>query len=195
MSNPVLQVIIASTRPGRVGLPVGQWIYQRAVAHGGFDVELVDLAEVNLPIFDEPAHPRLRQYEHQHTKDWSATIDRADAFVFVIPEYNHSFNAAIKNALDYLHYEWHFKAVGFASYGGVAAGTRALQALKPPLTALKMVPLFEAVNIPFVAQFLDDDQRLQPNQIMEEAATAMFDELARVTPQLRALGGKVLAGR
>jgi NAD(P)H-dependent FMN reductase len=195
MSNPVLQVIIASTRPGRVGLPVGQWIYQRAVAHGGFDVELVDLAEVNLPIFDEPAHPRLRQYEHQHTKDWSTTIDRADAFVFVIPEYNHSFNAAIKNALDYLHYEWHFKPVGFASYGGVAAGTRALQALKPPLTALKMLPLFEAVNIPFVAQFLDDDQRLQPNQVMEEAATAMFDELARVTPQLRAMGGKVLAGR
>lgn len=195
MSNPVLQVIIASTRPGRVGLPVGQWIYERAVAHGGFDVELVDLAEVNLPMFDEPAHPRLRQYEHQHTKDWSATIDRADAFVFVIPEYNHSFNAAIKNALDYLHYEWHFKPVGFASYGGVAAGTRALQALKPPLTALKMLPLFEAVNIPFVAQFLDDDQRLQPNQVMEEAATAMFDELARVTPQLRAMGGKVLAWR
>jgi NAD(P)H-dependent FMN reductase len=195
MSTPVLQVIIASTRPGRVGLPVSQWIYERAVAHGAFDVELVDLAEVNLPIFDEPAHPRLRQYEHQHTKDWSATIDRADAFVFVIPEYNHSFNAAIKNALDYLHHEWHFKAVGFTSYGGVAAGTRALQALKPPLTALKMLPLFEAVNIPFVAQFLDDDQRLQPNQVMEEAATAMFDELARVTPQLRAMGGKVLAGR
>jgi NAD(P)H-dependent FMN reductase len=195
MSNPVLQVIIASTRPGRVGLPVGQWIYQRAVAHGAFDVELVDLAEVNLPMFDEPAHPRLQQYEHRHTKDWSAIIDRGDAFVFVIPEYNHSFNAAIKNALDYLHYEWHFKAVGFASYGGVAAGTRALQALKPPLTALKMLPLFEAVNIPFVAQFLDEDQRLQPNQVMEEAATAMFDELARVTPQLRAMGGKVLAQR
>ena len=193
MSTPVLQVVIGSTRPGRVGLPVGQWIYDRAVAHGAFDVELVDLAEVNLPIFDEPAHPRLRQYEHQHTKDWSATIDRADAFVFVIPEYNHSFNAAIKNALDYLHYEWHFKAVGFASYGGVAAGTRALQALKAPLAALKLLPLFEAVNIPFVAQFLDDDQRLQPNQVMEEAATAMFDELARVTPQLRALSGKVLA--
>jgi NAD(P)H-dependent FMN reductase len=195
MNTPVLQVIIASTRPGRVGLPVGQWIYERAVAHGAFDVELVDLAEVNLPLLDEPAHPRLRQYEHQHTKDWSATIDRADAFVLVIPEYNHSFNAAIKNALDYLHHEWHFKAVGFASYGGVAAGTRALQALKPPLIALKMMPLFEAVNIPFVAQFLDDDQRLQPNQVMEEAATAMFDELARVTPQLRALGGKVLAQR
>ena len=74
MTNPVLQIIIASTRPGRVGPSVANWIHERAVAHGGFDVELVDLAEVNLPMFDEPKHPRFRQYVHQHTKEWSSTI-------------------------------------------------------------------------------------------------------------------------
>jgi NAD(P)H-dependent FMN reductase len=187
VTNPVLQIIIASTRPGRVGPSVASWIHERAIAHGGFDVELVDLAEVNLPMFDEPKHPRLRQYVHQHTKDWSATIKRADAFIFVVPEYNYGFNAAIKNAIDYLNAEWQHKPVGFVSYGGVAAGTRAVQMLKQVITTLKMVPMFDAVNIPFVQQFLDEDRKLQPNDIMETAATAMLDELVRWTASLRSL--------
>jgi NAD(P)H-dependent FMN reductase len=187
VSNPVLQIIIASTRPGRVGPSVAAWIQERAIAHGGFDVELIDLAEVNLPMMDEPNHPRLRQYVHQHTKDWSATIDRADAFIFVVPEYNYGFNAPIKNAIDYLHFEWQHKALGFASYGGVGAGTRAVQMLKQVVTALKMVPVFDAVNIPFVQQFLDSDRRLVPNEIMESAVIAMLDELLRWTASLQAL--------
>lgn len=187
MSNPTLQIVIASTRPVRVGPSVAAWIYDRAVIHGGFDVELIDLAEVNLPLLDEPQHPRLRQYVHQHTKDWSATIDRADAFIFVLPEYNYGFNAAIKNAIDYLNAEWQHKPVGFVSYGGVAAGTRAVQMLKQVVTTLKMVPLFESVNIPFVQQFLDAEGRLVPNDIMEMAAAAMLAELARWTSALRQL--------
>jgi NAD(P)H-dependent FMN reductase len=187
VTNPVLQIIIASTRPGRIGPSVASWIHERAIAHGGFDVELVDLAEVNLPMFDEPKHPRFGQYVHQHTKDWSATIKRADAFIFVVPEYNYGFNAAIKNAIDYLNAEWQHKPVGFVSYGGVAAGTRAVQMLKQVITTLKMVPMFDAVNIPFVQQFLDEDRKLQPNDIMETAATAMLDELVRWTASLRSL--------
>jgi NAD(P)H-dependent FMN reductase len=187
VSNPVLQIIIASTRPGRVGPSVAAWIQDRAIAHGGFDVELIDLAEVNLPMMDEPNHPRLRSYTRQHTKDWSATIDRADAFIFVVPEYNYGFTAPIKNAIDYLHFEWQHKALGFASYGGVGAGTRAVQMLKQVVTALKMVPVFDAVNIPFVVQFLDEDRRLKPNEIMESAVIAMLDELARWTPSLQSL--------
>jgi NAD(P)H-dependent FMN reductase len=187
VTNPVLQIIIASTRPGRVGPSVASWIYDRAVEHGGFDVELIDLAEVNLPMYDEPKHPRLRQYEHQHTKDWSAIIDRADAYIFVIPEYNYGFNAAVKNAIDYLHQEWQHKPVGFVSYGGVAAGTRAVQMLKQVVTTLKMVPTFESVNIPFVAQFLDENRVLQPNEIMQQAATDLLDQLLKLSLALRPL--------
>jgi NAD(P)H-dependent FMN reductase len=187
VSNPVLQIIIASTRPGRVGPSVAKWIYDRAVDHGGFDVELIDLAEVNLPMFDEPRHPRLRQYEHQHTKDWSAIIDRADAYIFVIPEYNYGFNAAVKNAIDYLHQEWEHKPVGFVSYGGVAAGTRAVQMLKQVVTTLKMVPTFESVNIPFVATFLDEKRVLQPNEIMQQAATDLLDQLLKLAVALKPL--------
>ncbi len=187
MAKPVLRIIIGSTRPGRVGLPVAAWITERAREHGGFDVQVTDLAELNLPMFDEPNHPRLRQYVHQYTKDWSALVEASDAFIFVTPEYNYAFNAALKNAIDYLHTEWAHKAAGIVSYGGVAAGTRAAQMLKQVLTALRIVPVTDSVNIPFVAQFLDEERRLKPNEIMEQAATTMLDELLRWTGSLRPL--------
>ncbi|HUA43124.1 MAG TPA: NAD(P)H-dependent oxidoreductase [Streptosporangiaceae bacterium] len=187
MANPTLQIIIASTRPGRVGPSVAAWFHDRALKAGSFEVELIDLAEVNLPMFDEPKHPRFGEYVHQHTKDWSATISRGDAYVFVVPEYNYGFNAAIKNAIDYLNREWLYKPLGFVSYGGVAAGTRAVQMLKQVVSALKMVPMTDAVHIPFVAQFLDSDRVLQPNQVMEDAASALLSELARWTSSMSAL--------
>jgi NAD(P)H-dependent FMN reductase len=174
---PKLHVILASTRPGRAGEPIADWFVERAVAHGTFDVELVDLAEVALPFMDEPNHPRLRRYTHEHTKAWSARVDSADAFVFVTPEYNYGLTAPLKNAIDYLHFEWQHKPVGFVSYGGVAAGTRAVQMLKQVVTTLKMVPLFEAVNIPFHTQFIDEEGALSANETMVKAAAAMLDEL------------------
>jgi NAD(P)H-dependent FMN reductase len=183
-----LQIIIGSTRPGRIGLPVAEWFNGVAQKHGGFDeVRLVDLAEWNLPFMDEPHHPRLRRYEHQHTRDWSATIDEADAFVLVLPEYNYGYTAPLKNAIDYLHHEWAYKPVGLVSYGGVAAGARAAQMIKQVLTTLKMMPVPEAVQIPFVAQFLDDDRTIRPNDIMSAASVAMLDELARWSDALAAL--------
>jgi NAD(P)H-dependent FMN reductase len=187
VSKPRLQIIIASTRPGRVGLPVAEWITAHAERHGAFEVEVVDLAVVNLPFLDEANHPRLQRYEHEHTREWSATVSRADAFLFVMPEYNYGFNAPLKNAIDFLHREWLYKGVGLVSYGGVSAGTRAAQMIKQVVTTLKMVPVFEAVSIPFVAQFIDDEDVLTPNEIMETSATAMLDELVRVTDALRPL--------
>jgi NAD(P)H-dependent FMN reductase len=174
---PKLHVILASTRPGRAGEPIADWFVERAIAHGAFDVELVDLADIALPFMDEPNHPRLRRYTHEHTRAWSARVDSADAFVFVTPEYNYGLTAPLKNAIDYLHFEWQHKPVGFVSYGGVAAGTRAVQMLKQVVTTLKMLPLFEAVSIPFHTQLIDDEGRVAPNETMVKAADAMLDEL------------------
>lgn len=187
MAKPILRIIIGSTRPGRVGPAVADWIAERAREHGGFDVEVADLAELDLPILDEPNHPRLRQYVHQHTKDWSALVEGSDAFIFVTPEYNYGFSAALKNAIDYLFGEWQHKPAGIVSYGGVAAGTRATQMLKQVLTALKIMPVPEAVNIPFVTQHLDEDRRLKPTEAMEASVTAMLDELQRWTEAMRPL--------
>jgi NAD(P)H-dependent FMN reductase len=186
VSTPLLQIIVASTRPGRVGLPVSEWFVERARAHGGFDIEIVDLAVLDLPFLDEPNHPRLRQYTQEHTKAWSAQVDRADAFVLVMPEYNHGYNAPLKNAIDFLFHEWNDKAVGFVSYGGIAGGTRAVQLLKPVLSEVKMVPVLEAVNIPFVRTLIKDGV-LETSETLETSATAMLDELVRVTAALRTL--------
>lgn len=184
--KPLLQVVIASTRPGRVGLPVAQWFTGRARAHGAFEVEVVDLAEVGLPLLDEPHHPRLGRYTHDHTKAWSATVARGDAYVFVMPEYNYGFNAALKNALDYVFVEWHDKAVSFVSYGGVSGGLRAVQMLKLVLSALKLMPTQNAVAIPFVATHIGDG-RFQASELMEAGATATLDELAKLTQALLTL--------
>ena len=185
--KPKLMIVIASTRPGRIGLPVSEWLETRVAAHGGFDVDVADLAAIDLPMMDEPNHPRLKKYEHQHTKDWSARVDAADAFAFVHPEYNYGITAPLKNAVDYLHLEWAYKPVGLVSYGGVSAGLRAAQMIKQVVTTLKMTPVAEAVSIPFVAQFVGDEGEIVANEVMEKAADAMLDEIARYVEALKPL--------
>jgi NAD(P)H-dependent FMN reductase len=184
---PNLQIIIVSTRPGRVGLPIGSWFHQHALGHGKFSVERIDLAEVNLPLFDEPKHPRLRQYQHPHTKAWSATVARADAFVFVTPEYNYGTPPSLVNALDYLVHEWAYKPVGFVSYGGLAGGTRAVQMTKQIVTALKMMPIPEGVALPFFTQRIDDSGTFGATESHRKGADLMLDELLRWAEALRAL--------
>ncbi len=181
-----LGVIIASTRPGRVGLHIGQWFQAIAVAHPEFDARWIDLAEVGLPLFDEPHHPRLRRYEHEHTRRWSAIVDAADAFVLVMPEYNYSPTPALTNALDYVSQEWAYKPVGFVSYGGISGGLRAAQAIKITLSALKAVPINESVVVPFAGRQVHDGV-FAPNEVQEKAAVTMLDELARWAGALRVL--------
>jgi NAD(P)H-dependent FMN reductase len=185
LAKPVLQVIIGSTRPGRVGSAIADWIIGQAREDGDFEVEVTDLRDLDLPIFDEPNHPRLRQYVHQHTKDWSATVDRSDAFIFVIPEYNHSFNAATKNALDYLSQEWRNKPAGIVSYGGGSGGALAARMLAQVLGALQMAVAADSVNIRSVRERLDDQGRLKPDQGLQRAAAAMLAELARAAAGAR----------
>ena len=184
---PKLLIVIASTRPGRVGLPVANWFIRRATEHGQFELKVADLAEWALPFLDEPHHPRLGQYTKEHTFAWSAAVDAADAVVLVTSEYNNGYPAPLKNAIDYLNREWHYKPVGFVSYGGIAAGTRSVQQLKQVVTELRMVPAHAAVHIPFVVQFLDEHREIKANDVMDSAASDMLDELVRLETALRPL--------
>ena len=180
----LLKIIIASTRPGRKGPALGYWINEIAKKHSKFDVKLIDLQEVNLPFLDEPNHPRFQKYEQEHTKAWSKEIDGADAFIFVTPEYNFGLPATLKNALDFLFVEWGYKPVGFVSYGGVSAGTRAVQMLKQVVTALKMMPLFESVNVAAFTKYINAEGQFVPEEGLEKAAIGMLDELAKWTEAL-----------
>lgn len=190
MSKPLLQVILASTRPTRKGRAVADWFVPVARDHAGFEVELIDLAEVDLPMFDEPRHPRLQQYEHEHTKRWSRRVAPAGAFVTVTPEYDYGPPGAIVNALQFLVREWAYKPMGFVSYGGVSAGTRSVQTLKAYVSALKMVPMVEAVSIPFFTKHIDDETgAFDPGEVQVRAARAMLDEMVRWERALRQLRG------
>ena len=185
-----LQVITVSTREARLGPVVAGWFLERARAHAKFEVEAVDLAIVNLPMFDEPKHPRFKDYQHEHTKAWSAVVSRADAFVFVTPEYNYGAPPSIINAIDYLNQEWSYKPVGIASYGGVSGGTRSAQMIKQIVTSVRMMPIPEAVSIPFFAQYVDKETgAYDPGATQDTAAATMLDELLRWATALKPLRG------
>jgi hypothetical protein len=110
-------IILGSTRPGRVGHQVAEWVAEQGGQHDGIDVEVVDIEDYGLPVFDEPQSPLLGSYAHAHTQEWSKRIAEFDGYVFVTPQYNRSIPAALKNAIDYLYGEWNNKAAGFVSYG------------------------------------------------------------------------------
>jgi len=185
---PNLHVIAASVRNERACLPIAEWFVEFASTHRRFNVRLVDLKEVNLPLLDEPHHPSLQKYQYDHTKAWSAIVREADAYVFVTPEYNFGPPPALINALDYVYREWNYKAAGFVSYGGLSGGTRSVQVTKQLVTTLKMMPMYEAVNIPFFTQFMKDG-KFQSTDSHQRAAAAMLDELAKWTGALTGLRG------
>ena len=181
-----LHTIIASTRPGRVGPSVADWFHEQAATRSAFDTHLVDLADFGLPVYDEPKHPRLRDYAYAHTRRWSASVAAADAYVFVVPEYNFGPTPALLNALNYVYNEWNYKPCGFVSYGGISGGLRAVQMTKQIVTTLKMMPVLEAVVVPMVAQQVKDGV-FSPNDMQKQGAGDLLAELAKWGGALKTL--------
>lgn len=186
-----LKVISSTVRIGRKGPLMAKWIAAEAEKTGQFDVELLDLGEINLPMMNEPEHPSLQKYQFGYTRNWSAKIAEADAFIFVTAEYNHAYPAPLKNAIDYLVKEWGNKPAGILSYGGVSAGTRAANGLKIVLSGLRVVVLPEAVNLPMFTQFISAEKGFVPNETAGKAAAAMLRELAKWSGVLQPLRSKV----
>ena len=183
-----LKVISATVRPGRKGPLIGQWITDEVNKHGIFEAELLDLGEVNLPLMNEAIHPVMRKYEHEHTKQWSAKIEEADAFIFVTAEYDYSYPASLKNALEYLVHEWAFKPAGMVSYSiGPFAGVRAVSSLKADLLSLKVVSISEMVNIPSLNEFINEEGAFISNERIIGNAKIMLDQLVRWTKGLKAI--------
>lgn len=182
-----LKVISSTVRPGRKGPLVAGWITELAKLKGTFEVELLDLGEINLPMMNEAHHPSQKKYEHEHTKQWSAKIDEADAFIFVTAEYDFNYPAPLRNALEYLVQEWAYKPAGIVSYGGISAGTRAANALKGDLATFKVVPLTEAVNFSMFTENINEKGEFHANEISHKAADLMLTQLLRWTKGLKAI--------
>jgi NAD(P)H-dependent FMN reductase len=180
-----LNIIIGSTRPGRVGPVFAEWLEGFARQHGTFEPVLTDIAAFHLPLLDEPHHPRLGNYQNEHTRAWSRAIDAADAFVFVAPEYNFFAAPAIVNAVDYLLREWKHKPAAILSYGGISGGLRAAQSLKPLLAAVGIMPISEGVALPMYQKLLDETGAFIPGEQVTGGARTMLDELSRWSEALK----------
>ena len=186
-----LKIILASTRPGSIGPAIGSWIAERAASADFGTVEILDLAQVNLPFLDEPEHPRLGRYTHPHTFAWSRLIDDADALVIVTPEYNGGFPAPLKNALDFLHAEWRNKALGMVSYsGGPHGGTGATAMLAPVTAALGLVTAQTSVAIPRAAGRMIDGAFVATDKENRQL-TAMLAEMADADQELAPLRSRL----
>ena len=180
-----LKIIVASTRPGSSGPAIGGWIAETAWRTGDFDrVEVLDLAEINLPFLDEPHHPKLGRYTKPHTLAWAREIDTADALVIITPEYNSGFPAPLKNALDFLHAEWQNKALGVVSYGGgPGGGVRAANMLTQISTALGLFTTGNTVALARAAGQVVDGEFVAT--IANDADLgAMLSELAAIDADL-----------
>jgi NAD(P)H-dependent FMN reductase len=186
MTKPRLSIMICSTRPGRAGEPIANWFADRARKHGAFEVVIDDLKERNLPPLDEPKHPRLQDYTHEHTRAFSAFVKACDAFAIVTPEYNNGSPPALINALNFLYNEWNYKPACFVSYGGVSGGTRSQSMTRWILNTLKVVPVVESVSLPFFTQHLKDGV-FAPPDVQDKAITTMLDETLRWSTALKTL--------
>jgi NAD(P)H-dependent FMN reductase len=180
-----LKIILASTRPGSIAPAIGTWVANTAAKSGDFgEVEILDLAEINLPFLDEPHHPRLGKYTKPHTRAWASAVGGADALVIVTPEYNSSYPAPLKNALDFLHAEWCNKGLGLVTYsGGLGGGTRAAGSLAPVTQALGLVATRHMVAIPRAGRLVVDGEFLA-TEADDAAAAVMLGELARMDADL-----------
>lgn len=154
MSSPLrIGIIIGSTRPGRVGDQVAHWVQEHAARLGEAEYEIVDLAEVGLPLLDEAAPASLGRYANEHTLAWAATVDAFDGFVFVTPEYNHAPSASLLNALSFVYREWNDKSAALVSYGATANGARAADMLRPVLGELQIADVRQQLALSLIHDF------------------------------------------
>ncbi|GAA2840725.1 NAD(P)H-dependent FMN reductase [Leucobacter komagatae] len=193
--QPLIKIIVGSVRPVRVGDQLAAALAPALAEATGARVEIVDLAEVGLPLLDEPLMPAIGQYEHDHTKAWSATISESDAVVFLTPQYNGGYPAALKNAIDFLFHEWKAKPTFVVSYGGHGGGAAAAQ-LRSVLEFIGLDIVAPNVELTLPRESYGSDGRLvdaKPILVSHdaavEAAAARLSEKLRERAELNAVAG------
>lgn len=173
--QPRIAIIVGSTRPGRNGAAVAQWVLEQSQSRSDAQFELVDLVDFPLPHLDEPVPPSMGQYTADHTKNWAAKVDSYDGYLFVTPEYNHSTSGVLKNAIDFVYGEWNNKAAGFVSYGSVG-GTRAVEHLRLIMGELQIADVRAQVAFTLAEDF-ENYSVFTPREHHVANVTMLFDQL------------------
>jgi NAD(P)H-dependent FMN reductase len=172
MSQPPVHIaiIIGSTREGRFADVVANWFIAQMAQYDNIEVDVIDLADTALPVtFSRETSSALTAFAER--------IDRADGFVVVTPEYNHSYPASLKHAIDLAHAEWSRKPVAFVSYGGLAGGLRAVEHLRHVFAELRAMTIRDTVSFHSAWERFDSRGELVEPEIAEAAAVAMVDDL------------------
>ena len=180
-----IAIILGSTRPGRIGEGVANWAFEVASKRTDAEFELVDIADYDLPLLDEPVPPSLGQYSKEHTKRWAAKIDSFDGFVFVTSEYNHGIPGALKNALDFIFKEWNNKSAGFVSYGS-AYGARAVESLRLVMGELMIADVRQQVLLSLFTDF-ENYSVFKPAERHETALNTVIDQVVAWGTALRSV--------
>ena len=187
-----IKVVLGTTRQQRLGEQPAKWIAERAKTKG-LEVEILDLRDYPLPLFDEAMSPTMAMgkegaYPYPISAKWTAKIGEADGFIFTVAEYNHGYSAVLKNAFDYVGKEWNKKPVAFVGYGSVG-GARAVEQLRQVVVEQQMAPMRNAVHIvnPWV---LLNDKGVLDMSSFDHAADAMLDQLVWWADALKAARDK-----
>jgi NAD(P)H-dependent FMN reductase len=179
-----VKIIIGSTRKGRFSEKVAKWVFEKVKNINGIEAEILDLKDYPMRFFDEPVSPAFNKERHKDdiVQKWANKISEGDAFIIITPEYNHGYPAVLKNALDFLYYEWNKKPVGFISYGSVG-GARVIEQLRLVAIELQMVPIRNAIHIPGYIAFSEenDDYENLKNSLendFKDKINSFFEELS-----------------
>jgi NAD(P)H-dependent FMN reductase len=185
MSTLKIKVIIGSTRQHRFSEKPAQFIFEEATKRSGLEVELVDLRDYPMPFFDEAMPPGMKGkegYPDPVITRWREKVKEGDGFIICTPEYNHGYPAVLKNALDYVYYDWSRKPVAFVSWGGTG-GIRSVEQLRQVTIELDMVPIRFAVHIPN-PWFIKEASELRTEGNLH-AAAGLLDHLTWWTGALK----------
>ena len=183
-----LAIILGSTRPGRIGESVAKWVHELAGRRSDAQFELVDVAEFDLPLLDEPIPPSQGKYSKGHTQRWAAKIGSFDGYVFVTPEYNHGTSGALKNAIDFLYAEWNNKAAGFVGYGS-AGGVRAVEQLRLVMAEVQIATVRNQVALSLFTDF-EEYTKFKPAAHHEKSLEQMLNQLVAWSGALKTLRGQ-----
>ena len=185
-TKPKIAIVIGSTRPGRLGPEVADWVARQAKDRDLADYELLDVDDFDLELLNEETVPGAanREYDNENTRRWSAAVDSFDGFVFVTPEYNHSVPAALKNAFDVLYPEWSDKPVAFVGYGADGA-VRAIEHWRTIVANARMVAVRAQVSLSLFHDMGDDG--LSPMDRRDGELTTVFDQVEQMAGALAPL--------
>ena len=185
MADLKIAIILGSTREGRNGEAVAKWVLEKGAARTAADYELVDLRDYPMPFFEAVASPAYVPPQDPAVQKWAAKVAEFDGYVFVTPEYNHSFSAVLKNALDSIYSEFNNKAAAFVSYGSFQ-GARAVEQLRLVASELQLAHVRQQLGFSLFTDF-ENMSTFTPGPQHDANAETLFTQLEAWTGTLKAI--------